>query len=289
MGHGLCVGCPTPVRTSDPEERVLIYTANLGEYDEPHPLLGQEGVPYDALYFSDSPDVPPGWVGSGVTPGGDTLMAAKAYKLTPWDRFEVQNHRWLLWVDAGVLVDNPRFAAEAVAEAGRHQRGVTVFRHPQRRCIYAEGRAYLRRRPDDSAVIEQLAAYRAAGYPRNAGLYAGTCVLWDTEAPDAARLGRAWLEECERWSARDQISLPPVAGRLGIEVATFPHHLFRHTFLGAVRCFLGRSEFLQQLIGPQGARPFTGGASVGAGGTIGNPWFRMLPHASGARGRPSGE
>jgi hypothetical protein len=149
-------------------------------------------------------------------------MAAKWWKLTPWEALE---HSWIIWIDANTEITIPWFARNAIASV--HD-GVAVWRHPRRDCVYAEAEASVGAESqggkyDGQPIREQAAHYRAEGHPAHGGLFACGTLAWDATDLHARELGRLWLAECERWSYQDQLSLPVVARRLGLSPGVFPH------------------------------------------------------------------
>lgn len=203
--------------------RVAIYTAVAGGYDALLPQPAQD-IDVDWIAFTDEPlDLPEPWQRRPLAPSSlGPRMAAKAPKCTPWD-FLGDEYDAAVWIDGNMGVTSPAFAREALA--CRHD-GLATWRHPQRRCIYAEAAASLRLCPlkyGGHPIMEQVEHYRAEGHPVNGGLYACGTLAWDLRNPDARALGTAWLAECVRWTYQDQLSLPVVARRLGVRPGRFPH------------------------------------------------------------------
>lgn len=265
---------------------IAVYTALYGAYDElPEPV--EQDVDVDFICFTDSADLrSPRWRVVLDPPRYEhPRMAAKVHKMLPHEVLD-GGRRWALWIDANVLIDNPAFAREAIAAAASTGAGVTTFRHPQRDCIYEEAIACSELpKCEGVPVLEQVAAYRAEGYPPHAGLYGCRSIAWDTTSSAARQLGRRWLDECERWTFRDQLSLPVVARRMGLEPGVFPHHKFRHAPKEAAACFLSRRDWGRRLI----ERGRTTAAYQRASDhnihpvprrwwAIGNPWFDVVPH-----------
>jgi hypothetical protein len=265
-------------------EPIVVYTAMYGAFDDVPPPVDQN-VNARFICVTDTPSLTaPGWE-VVVHPAryAHPRMASKVPKMCPRD-IVGDIGRWAVWVDANVLIDNPAFAREAVGHAMAMKTSMTTFRHPQRDCIYLEAEAAARLpKCRGVPVLDQVASYRIRGHPERGGLFGCRSIVWDLQSDAAAELGRQWLEECERWTYRDQLSLPVVARRLGIAPGVFPHHLFRHRPFEAVTCRVGRSTWGRVLL--------DFGRGTGAGGdaeaghpvprrwwTIGNPWFDVMPH-----------
>lgn len=200
---------------------VAVYTAAFGGFDNLHPQAAQD-VDVDWVAFTDDPELeaPDPWrlvVSEARYP--HPRMSAKWFKCLPWLSLP---HARSIWIDANTEITSPRFAREALAEL---RDGIALFRHPERRCIYAEAAASLRLAPAKYGhlpILEQVHHYRHLGHPKSAGLYACGTIARD-HLDDAVREhGRRWLGECERWTYQDQLSFPVVCSELGITPGVFP-------------------------------------------------------------------
>lgn len=226
---------------------VAIVSACYGGSDTIRHQAPQEIVDVDWILFTDDPllEAPAPW-NVIVKPLDDPPnLAAKRFKLRPAGSVPHPN---IIWIDANMAVTSETFAREALA--ARHD-GIATWRHPRRDCIYDEARASVGAESqggkyDGLPILEQADHYRADGYPAHAGLYACGTIAWDTTDRRALELGAAWLAECEQWTIQDQISLPVVARRLGVEPGVFPHPQ-----IDAARSFRGY---------------------------LGNRWLRIYPH-----------
>jgi hypothetical protein len=200
---------------------VVIVTAIYGGVDRLRPQVEQD-ITAEWLCFTDEPTLP------APTPWGVIYdppaynhpnMAAKFHKCQP----QVSDTD-VVWIDANMEVTSPSFAREALA--ARHE-GIAVWRHPRRDCIYDEAEASLGAEGQGGKyaglpIREQVAHYRAEGHPEHGGLFACGTVAWDLSGRSVSDLGAEWLEECDRWSYQDQLSLPVVARRAGVVPGVFP-------------------------------------------------------------------
>ncbi len=201
-------------------QRAVVVTATYGGVDaKVRPPVPQD-MSVEYVCFTDREDlsVPPPWrreVRPGLF-GEDARMNAKVPKMLPdVDCPDV------VWVDASHEITSRSFVREALA---CRRNGIAVFSHPRRDCVYTELTALRgpegQNRYADRPLDEQEAAYRAEGYPEHAGLYSGGTIAWDLR--EAGTLGDDWLRETEKWSHHDQVELPVVLRRLGIEPGIFP-------------------------------------------------------------------
>jgi hypothetical protein len=196
-----------------------ILTANYGAYDEPKPVLPQEGMDVEWVLVTDNPDLPDGYLGWRVMheprPGVHPNRAAKHPKFRPW---EYTGAPASIWIDGSVRVIAPRFAQQALAYADP----VAQFTHPDRDCIYDETREALTvAKYAGEPMKKQAACYRMGGHPEHWGLWATTVIArrHDSEVRD---LGHWWTSEVEYWSFEDQISQPFVLRMLGLRPAVLP-------------------------------------------------------------------
>ena len=200
-----------------PGAEAVVITACYGGYDDLQPQVDQD-IGVDWLCFTDDPDVvtPPPWRTVVVPPAHEhPRMAAKRHKLLP---LVAQSD--VVWIDANTQVTSPSFVREALLA---RRDGIAVWRHPERDCIYAEAEVSRRiRKYAGLPIAAQVDHYRAEGHPERAGLYACGALAWDLTSPQGIALGRAWLDECERWTYQDQLSLPVVARRMGLTPGVFP-------------------------------------------------------------------
>ena len=99
------------------------------------------------------------------------------------------------------------------------QSDLVTRQHKTRDCVYAEGRVCIEKRKDDEAVIlKQLDFYRSENYPSHNGLHY-SYILLRRHTDRLREFSRLWWEQVEKYSFRDQISLPYVAWKYGRKVS----------------------------------------------------------------------
>lgn len=209
---------------------IVIYTCNMGGYDRTREQREQD-VDVDWLYLTDGevvPDEPtdPVWtdrwrVEKIDPPREHPNLAAKVYKAQP--PWHLGDWKIAIWIDANMQITDDHFAREAIKYL--HD-GMAVWSHPRRDCVYDEGAVCIPGAPEaqdgryeNLPIAAQLDAYRAEGYPEHRGLFATGTTVWTRPASET--VGAAWLAECERWGFQDQLALPVVCWRLGVEPGVF--------------------------------------------------------------------
>jgi TOD1/MUCI70, glycosyltransferase-like domain len=165
------------------------------------------GSDIDFICFTDDPSLRSRfWQIEHVSRGLlDPVRAAKQRKILA--------HRFFPQYDASLYVDNiirlkqrPRdifdqFLTESASP-------LVCFRHPERDCIYAEGRAVISAEQDDpQRVTTQMRAYQRLGYPHNNGLTAAGFLLRRHHDPAVIEMMEAWFEQVLLHSFRDQLSM----------------------------------------------------------------------------------
>jgi hypothetical protein len=132
----------------------------------------------------------------------------------------------VLWIDGRIEVTGVplrpwlRKAFEGADIAG--------FPHPWRDCAYEEARECVDLGRADAALMQaQVDEYRAAGLPEHVGLW-NTMVLARRRTDAMIELGRAWWDEITRHTPRDQVSLPYLLWKRGINCAKLGTDVYRN-------------------------------------------------------------
>jgi len=120
----------------------------------------------------------------------------------------------LIWVDGTIQIEDPSFVRDMRAALGGHD--WAVFGHPDRDCIYDEAHA-VRALPRHRGlpVFQQVEAYKSIVPPHD-GLYAHNILV--RRQPSSVRMDKVnelWWQELQKWTSRDQISLPYVLRIVG--------------------------------------------------------------------------
>ncbi|MDL2259346.1 DUF616 domain-containing protein [Deltaproteobacteria bacterium OttesenSCG-928-K17] len=197
--------------------RRVVYTCLFGRYE----ILREQDCPntegLDFICFTDRDD---------LSSSSWTIRKIDARHLGPKHASRLAKlapHQYLPEYEQSLYIDNSLALLRDPAEIfSRHlppSAGFACFRHHVRDCLYQEGEEVIYYSMEDEArVREQLACYRAAGFPENAGLYSGNFLLRRHHRPDVTALGEMWLSHFLRYSRRDQLSLPFCASRCGLHI-----------------------------------------------------------------------
>jgi hypothetical protein len=99
---------------------------------------------------------------------------------------------------------------------------MTRLHRRKRDCLYEEGKICGERGMDSVVKIsKQLDFYRSENYPVRNGLY-WTTILFRRHTKRLKEFSKLWWEQLERYSFRDQISLPYVAWKHDMKISICP-------------------------------------------------------------------
>ena len=199
--------------------KIAVVTSSIGSNKllDPIPF---EGVDYHA--FVDDNTANDKWtihpvIDFSSDPIYKNRRNAKVYKILPFTF--LPEYDYYFWVDSTHILEKNPFE---VIDKYLIDSDVAVFKHPERNCIYSEGKIVVDIKYDHPNLVEdQLDFYRDIGYPENNGLYELPArVQRNTELTQ--RMGWMWWEQICMFSSRDQISFPFVCNQLGIKPSILP-------------------------------------------------------------------
>jgi len=210
-------------RAKTSSERIAIYTAILGNYDELREQPPCEDA--DFVCFTDSSSLTSKSWKIVFQPGHypTPRLSAKWFKLHP--HLVLNAYRWTIWIDAGISIRTTAFAQEMIGHL--RDRGISLMRHPDRDNIFDEAKACLTLpKCKGLPLLQQVAHYRAQGFHSKNGLYAGTIIVRDNANPTVVRLNEDWMAENIEWTYQDQLSLPFLLEKHGVNPGILPYNLY---------------------------------------------------------------
>jgi hypothetical protein len=126
---------------------------------------------------------------------------ARYHKINP--HIVLPHHGDSIWLDGSFqLRDSP------IDFLSHFQEDIELgcYNHTERRCVYSEYRSCIRLRKDDIGLMTaQVARYREAKYPENAGL-TETGIIYRKNCPSVQSFNTLWWAEVAKGSHRDQLS-----------------------------------------------------------------------------------
>ena len=198
--------------------KISIASANLAEIDARSTVPSQQlpaGWDAEFRFFADL-DLPPR--AQAISP----RLQSKLPKMCGFEWFKDAD--LIGWLDCAYTVTTPGLAAWLVEQLG--DADICLMRHPERTSVSDEiafmaqrmqqGDDYLISRYAGEPMAEQVQSYLSDPGFHDGWLAAAGCFVYrNTPAVRAAM--KDWLIECIRWSSQDQLSLPYVLQRHGIE------------------------------------------------------------------------
>jgi len=220
--------------------KIVVYTALFGDHDQlwsvppdaargatyvaftekPRKEVGRwTGAPGREVILKGDGDLEPSvptWKQRIVTPAFDSRKSARYYKIMSHEA--LPDADIVIWVDANIrLRATPEVAAKWVLDYG-----LAAFKHLDRLCVYQEIAACVNfGKGVKSDLLAQEKAYRAAGMPQKWGLASTRCVV-RRHTPEIIELNKAWWNEIQTYSVRDQVGLPFVCWKADLRWKEIP-------------------------------------------------------------------
>lgn len=219
--------------------RVAVYTAIFGNIDRlwsVYPLAAgkadwvcftDQNLREVGLWTDDNPPslrkntremgVPPVWqVREAKATYGDR-RTARHYKALP--HYYLPDYDFWIWVDGNV---RPLLPPERLVERYLGHSDLAIFKHPDRNCLYTEADFCAQRGKDRPKTLSrQTERYRAEGMPPGWGLPETRCVI-RRNCRSIVDLNVCWWQQMERYSYRDQVSLPYCCWKAGFKWREIP-------------------------------------------------------------------
>lgn len=139
----------------------------------------------------------------------------------------------MVWMDGSARLKHAGAARWAVAHL-TDDRHVACFRHPDR-CDFHHEAMYCEflDKYVHTSVVQQANYYsKTVGCPSPSGLWASGFMARRIESGRWTGFGERWLAEQVRWSIQDQVSLPYLFWRLGVQPADLEGNLWGNDHVG---------------------------------------------------------
>lgn len=196
-------------------ERIVVYTCVTAGYDDlQRPANIEPGVDY--VCITDNPSIASGvWKAMPLpVKTGDAVADSRFPKMHPHRLFP--EHHISVYVDGNI---EPLAGVEALARTAMAQGNIALYEHPFRDCVYAEALECSAIGFDwHWRIAAQTARYRLTRFPPNHGLYEAGIIIRRHHSAEISSLMQAWWGAYLSGVRRDQLSLPYVAWKSGIEI-----------------------------------------------------------------------
>lgn len=185
----------------------ILYTAITDGYDAVHDPPSQEGWTY--IMYCDREIKSDVWQLRLIEENIPKIN--RKIKLLP--HHYLPPHDLSIWLDANITFKGDLDTLIA---------GDLVFwKHTERENVYEEARACIGLGKDRSDIIRaQMIHYENEGFDGKGVVASGLVVRRNTQ--ENRVFNQMWWEELERWSGRDQLSVPYVIHKLGMTCITLP-------------------------------------------------------------------
>ncbi|ADK83321.1 glycosyltransferase domain-containing protein [Sediminispirochaeta smaragdinae] len=196
--------------------RNVVYTAIFDNYDRLRPIKFHTAH-CDFVCFTtcDKRKKYQGWT---LIPFSDdrfdAVMRNRFLKIHP--HVVLGQYEKSLYIDGNIeLLQDPSRLLDTILLQER----IAAPQHRMKNCAYEEGEYCIKiNKAPQKDVLDQLAYYEAAGFPRNWGLTENNLLMRRHNDPAVIKLMDCWWEQLQRWSKRDQICFPFCQWQTGITV-----------------------------------------------------------------------
>lgn len=216
--------------------KIAIITALSGNKEQlVNPSVVHAGVDYIAFVDHEWPNAT-AWKQLPIKHfSTDSRFAArrnaKQYKILP--HIHAPGYDFYFWVDIShdVVADPFKICSDYFQDSY-----IAVFPHTQRKCIYEEAKVLKELQYDHSELIDnQIEYYKSNDYPENNGLWELSAFVRDN-SHETQELNERWWSHIEKYSSRDQLSLPYCMWWQGIHKKVLPGFSNGHNPDGTIGC-----------------------------------------------------
>ena len=204
------------------EKKIVVYTCITGNYDLlKEPLLDFDNVEY-VCFTNNMENIQTvkntKWkikkIPAQIASLNSNTLINRYIKLHPHKLF--QDVDYAVYVDGNIKMIS--FLGAYLMKT-KEKAGIAIYAHNQRGCAYDEANScILRKKGNKSYIEQQMARYKAEGFPKNFGLYECTIIATDLRNETAHQVFEAWWKEfVDSKSLRDQLSLPYVMWKNGFQ------------------------------------------------------------------------
>lgn len=186
--------------------KIVFYTAVFGEYDN---LLLPELIDNNVDYvcFTDKPRNNYGVWQMRTSPyyNSDPTRIARFIKTHPHQMFP--GYDFAIWMDANIIFRGD--IQKYIELINIENTNLGLIPHPHRDCFYQEADACKLRRKDDVSVINiQVEFYRRNGLRDFTGMFETGFMIIRLTDETLLMMFKTWWQHIEKFSRRDQLSLP---------------------------------------------------------------------------------
>ena len=200
------------------DERIAIYTSVFGDYvkiNEPFILPDN----CDFFIISDSKPKNSNWKHLNLDISNFGLLGKsdaeknRFFKMFPNKIFK--KYKYSIYIDGSIKIMTD--LTEFVHDINKY--GLKAHGHYRNSCVYDEIKKCKKLRKDtDENLTKHFMHLKASGMPKKFGLLEAGILVREHHSPICISLMEEWWHEFSQYSKRDQISLPFVLWKFGINV-----------------------------------------------------------------------
>jgi len=195
-----------------------VYTVITGDYDNLlTPKIITDGWNY--LCFTDNEKLKSDFWNIIRITNKSIHQVKLARKIKILSYLYVSKYDLSVWVDGNIQIncDLDQFIKEKCFGLET----ISLMKHPERNCLYDEGDACIKLKKDSpEIIIDQVCDYIDKKFPKKWGLFQTGVIVRPKLTSNEKLFFDLWWREVEKWSRRDQISLPYIswlfANELGV-------------------------------------------------------------------------
>lgn len=196
--------------------KIVVYTANFGNYDDlQDPLYTDENIKY--VCFTDNKKFTSQvWDVNYVDTSNESSLplCVRYYKFFPDKLFPGYNLS--VWVDSKYQIVGD---LRGYINTYHRKEPMLCFPHFERDCLYDEAKECIQIGKGNPVMLGgQMYNYFMDGYPENNGLYEGGCLVRWHHNDKLKKVMQEWWEEINKYSLRDQVSLPYVCWKNNFDI-----------------------------------------------------------------------
>ncbi len=202
------------------QNRIAVYTAIFGNYDDPKPPPTDPLCDF-FLYTDDQSLYAPGYtIIHAKAEYSDPTRCARYFKVNPHLLTELSNYEISVWADASVVWTSPNLSETITTMLGDST--IALSEHYSNDDVYCELERCIKYKKDDPQLMKtQVERYRSEGFPSNSGMAATMAIIRRHQDPLIQKLGSLWWHEISYGSRRDQLSFNYSCWKLNLPYHTF--------------------------------------------------------------------
>lgn len=201
-------------------KKIIVYTANFGNYDQLfNPSIKSDNIDY--ILFTDNTSLKSNiWNINYINYkkiNQDPQRAARYYKLNP--HIVLKDHDISIWIDSCLSLNNIQI--NNIIKENFIDRDIVCYKHPKRICLYEEARVCSALNLDNKGLINnQVNDYIKENFPSNYGLF-DTGFMIRKNTKEVNKFNELWWKELSKGSKRDQLSQSYCSWKLRIKIHNF--------------------------------------------------------------------